>query len=191
VIERVDALIAQGGKYAPRWGWHDDHRAADGTPDYLPALQQVRSEFSTFLDALGTAGVLNGGRCLQLGLGECEASHDVWSSLFPRGAVTIDWAGFLVGGIRIAGGDTHGAEALAFARERAPYDMLFVDAGHLLPDVTADHRDYGELVRPGGVVAFHDALERQGHNVEVWRYVRELPGVEVIGTEVGIAWVLK
>ena len=60
MIEAVDAMIAPGGAYAPRWGWHDDHRAADGTAAYLPALQQVRIEYAAFLEDLRDAGTFNG-----------------------------------------------------------------------------------------------------------------------------------
>lgn len=61
-------------------------------------------------------------------------------------------------------GDSHSA---AF-RERvigqlggAPVDFLFIDGDHSLEGVTADYRDYGPLVRPGGLIAFHDIVLRQ------------------------------
>ena len=188
MIEAVDAMIARGGAYAPRWGWHDQHRAADGTAAYLPALQQVRIEYAAFLEDLRDAGTFDG-KCLQLGLGECQASHDAWDMLFYWGAVSIDLGRSLAGRDAFPGHNTHDEAARAFAAERGPYTMLFVDAGHLEPDVAADHRDYAALVRPGGVVAFHDALERQGFAIDVHRYIASLQGVRVIGSEVGIAWI--
>lgn len=184
----VNRLI-YSDRYSPRFGWHDDHRGVDGTPEYLPALQQVCAEYREFVEVLDAAGV-RGGRCLQLGLGECRASHDAWNAIFAGGAVTLDWAYRIVGtDDALPGGDTHDPSSLEFARARGPYDTLFVDAGHLLADVRRDHADYGPMVRKGGIIAFHDALERPGHKVEVWPYVRALDGVRFIGREVGFAWV--
>lgn len=41
-------------------------------------------------------------------------------------------------------------------RFRRPVDLLFVDDGHCIDEVTADHKLWGPLVRPGGWIAFHD-----------------------------------
>lgn len=190
LLAAVDARIAPD-KFPPRWGWHDDHRSRDGTPGYLPALQQVRGEFSGLLDVLKAAPGVLGGRCLQLGMGECDASHEVWRAMFAGGAVTLDWSGLYVDGRpRQAGGDTHDSTVGAKVVVHGPYDFLFVDAGHSFEDVRLDHRDYGPLVRKGGIVAFHDSLPRKAYEeVEVWRYLETLGDrVHQIGTEVGIAW---
>lgn len=79
----------------------------------------------------------------------------------------------------------------------APYDVLLVDAGHLLDDVRRDVAEYSKLVRSGGVVALHDSLLRSGYEaeVEVWRLLPELraSGLAVtdVGTEVGWSWWVK
>lgn len=198
-IEQVDALIAPGA-FDPRWGWHDDHRHHDGTVGYLPALQQVRAEFSGLIDVLASrelpagAGNIFSGRCLQLGLGECRASHEVWRALFKGGAVTVDWSGLYVDGdAAFAGGDTHDARVVDAVGQHGPYDFLFIDAGHSYRDVKLDYMSYRPLVRHGGVLAFHDSLARAGYpEVEVWRFLQEhVPDAAHIGTEVGIAWVPK
>ena len=187
-IEAVDA-VAYSPEWTPRRGWHDDHRANDRTPVYLPALMQVRSEFAAFVDVLRDHGLL-GGRCLQLGLGECDASHAAWGRLFKR-VVTIDYRvtldSFEGKHWMFAGRDTHDRTALDFAALRGPYDMLFVDAGHKLADVQQDDATFSPLVRPGGIVAFHDACKRPGYEaeVDVWQHVSQMA---LIGDEVGIAW---
>src|SRR3990167_5394256 len=191
-IEAVDARIAPD-RFPPRWGWHDDHRDRDGTPGYLPALQQVRAEFSGLLDVLKAIPGVLGGRCIQLGIGECDASHEVWRVLFNR-VVTIDWSVLADQGVRTRpGADTHLPAAVGFAAARGPYGLLFLDAGHDFADVAQDHRDYGPLVRKGGIIAFHDSLPRKGYEeVEVWRYLETLGDrVNQIGTEVGVAWIVK
>lgn len=193
----VDHIIRKDGPYSPRWGWHDDHQQHDGKPEYLPALQQVREEFSALLDAIAKAGLL-GGRCLQLGIGECRASHTVWNFLFQLRTVTIDWREILYSNALDAmrpftGADTHSVRALRYAQDHGPYDFLFIDAGHTLDDVRADHLDYGPLVRPGGIIAFHDARERRGYpEVAVWRYLEMLgQPVNFAGEEVGVAWIVQ
>ncbi len=175
--------------YAPYHGWHDDHRAADGTPAYLPAMQQVRDEFLDFLTVC-----VDRDSCLQLGLGECDASHAVWRSQFAH-VVTIDWRVCLVGedaeplDERHPGADTRSAAAITLAARYAPYDLVFIDAGHSYRDVEHDYLHYREMLRSGGVVALHDALPRPAYpEVEVHRFVATLPGVKIIGNEVGIAW---
>ena len=40
-------------------------------------------------------------------------------------------------------------------------DFLFIDGDHTEQGVAADYRDYHALVRPGGIIAFHDIAERQ------------------------------
>lgn len=41
-----------------------------------------------------------------------------------------------------------------------PIDFAFIDGDHTYEGVKADFHDYGRLVRPGGVIAFHDILYR-------------------------------
>ena len=40
-------------------------------------------------------------------------------------------------------------------------DLLFIDGDHTEQGVEADYRDYRHLVRPGGLIAFHDIVEQQ------------------------------
>ncbi len=55
-------------------------------------------------------------------------------------------------------------------------DFLFIDGDHTESGVTADYHDYRELVRPGGIIAFHDIVKRQiiGTNqvYHLWKQLR-------------------
>jgi hypothetical protein len=187
-IEDIDALIAQGGRFSPFWGWHDNHRAADGTADYKPALMQVRDEFAALVDHIER--LPNRERVLQLGMGNCHASHAAWRLLFDH-AVTIDLGVVAVDDCLDSGLNTHDMEAQLLAAKHMPYDLLFIDAGHSYEDVLKDHVDYSIMVRPGGLIAFHDALPRAKYpEVEVWRYLRGFPcdRIFLAGEEVGLAW---
>ncbi len=68
-----------------------------------------------------------------------------------------------------------------------PIDFAFIDGDHTYNGVRADFLDYGPLVRPGGMIAFHDILpqpqspQTQVHTLwqqiephhETWRFVDE------------------
>lgn len=195
-IEAIDAVL-NNARWAPRHGWHDDHREHDRTPAYLPAMMQVRSEFAGLIEVLRAQGVLSGS-CFQLGMGECNASHEVWRELFDY-VCTIDFRIMAVDKTAVVpGGNTREPRILEWAHRMvlnpAGFDFLFIDAGHKMEDIRLDHEQYGNLVRPGGIIAFHDSLKRPGYEdeVDVWRYIETLQQpVHQIGSEVGIAWIVK
>lgn len=185
-----DAIVYDP-RFAPYRGWHGDWV---DKPDYLPAVQQDRDEFLALAAAIERNGKLD--RCLQLGLGHAGGAHSLFARLF-REVITVEMHGSLItsysgrfpGVGHLLCGDTRSENTLRVARDHAPYDLLFIDAGHLYPDVSADHRDYAPLVRPGGIVALHDAVQREPR-IEVYRFVDELRAtrhVSVIG-KIGTAW---
>jgi predicted O-methyltransferase YrrM len=56
-----------------------------------------------------------------------------------------------------------------------PVDLLFLDADHTYKGVKADWETYGPLVRPGGVVTFHDICHHKDYpEVQVERLWWEL-----------------
>jgi predicted O-methyltransferase YrrM len=65
------------------------------------------------------------------------------------------------------------------AKEACPdgYDFLFIDGDHTLPAVTRDHELYAPLVKPGGLVAFHDIMEPAARRIQYQR-----------ATEVDLFW---
>lgn len=63
---------------------------------------------------------------------------------------------------------------LEAAAAYSPYDWLFIDADHRFAAVSDDWSSYGALVRPGGVVAFHDIKPSQDPNVGVDQLWAEL-----------------
>ncbi|MDQ7073504.1 MAG: class I SAM-dependent methyltransferase [Gammaproteobacteria bacterium] len=58
-----------------------------------------------------------------------------------------------------------------------PVDFLFIDGDHTAEGVTADFNDYKHLVRPGGIIAFHDIVEDQpletNQVYHLWKNLRE------------------
>lgn len=193
--------VVYDARFLPYYGWHDDHRVAhaSGNGDYLAAMWQVRSEFHAFADLL-TKHAVNG-RCLQLGLGFC-ASHMVFKKLFDDvwtvdiDASNVDALLKAVGPVdTVITGSTHDAAVLAKVKASGVFDLLFIDADHRLDDVRMDFDDYSPLVRPGGIIAFHDAYPERGDN-GVWLFLNSLRAagrhaVSVIGDEIGIAWFVR
>ena len=74
--------------------------------------------------------------------------------------------------------DSHAPETRA-ALEKAlggeKIDFLYIDGDHRLEGVRQDFEDYSPLVRPGGLVAFHDIITREpGHHVHrFWREIKD------------------
>ena len=62
-------------------------------------------------------------------------------------------------------------------------DLLFIDGDHTEKGVEADYRDYEHLVRPGGIIAFHDIVENQPLEINQVYYFWERVKKEVACTE--------
>ncbi len=85
--------------------------------------------------------------------------------------------------------DSHQPESLAKVKEHfgdQQIDFAFIDGDHTYEGVKADFNDYGPLVRPGGIIAFHDILYRSKQpSIRVdmlWKELKEQYGcTEFIG----------
>lgn len=76
-------------------------------------------------------------------------------------------------------GDSHELDTLVEVRsvlDGQPVDLLFIDGDHSVMGVASDYAMYGEFVRPGGVIAFHDIVPttdpRSVGVAEFWSTVR-------------------
>ena len=74
-------------------------------------------------------------------------------------------------------GDSHDPITVEKVRTHGPYDWVFVDAGHFLPEVGKDWELYRPMVRQGGVLVFHDILTHPAWpSIEVgqlWEQIRK------------------
>lgn len=81
--------------------------------------------------------------------------------------------------LRTIAADSHNASTLAMVADTAGhFDLLFIDGDHSYEGVKQDFEMYAPLVRPGGVIAFHDILDTTFHHnagCYVDRLWRELP----------------
>jgi predicted O-methyltransferase YrrM len=66
-------------------------------------------------------------------------------------------------------------DAVIAALGEQPIDFLFIDGDHRYPGVSRDYALYAPLVRPGGLIAFHDIRpNRFDESIEVWRLWDEI-----------------
>jgi cephalosporin hydroxylase len=66
--------------------------------------------------------------------------------------------------VKLMTGNSHADEfkhRVASELEGQKVDFLFIDGDHTVEGVKADYEDYREFVRPGGIIAFHDIVEKQ------------------------------
>lgn len=154
-------------------------------------LLQIKEEFEAFLDWLKPQGIQ---RVLEIGTHQGgTALH--FCELAPQLVISIDLPDGKSGGLPLADcvtrnqwiserypqfrwvlGDSHDQRTLEGVRQflgDAPLDLLFLDGDHSLDGVTQDVEMYGPLVKPGGVIAFHDINDTPGHR-DAGCYVADL-----------------
>lgn len=72
--------------------------------------------------------------------------------------------------------DSHAPETLSALRNILGHrrlDLLFIDGDHSYAGVRTDFELYSPLVRPGGLVAFHDVAEHEDTTCQVSRFWEE------------------
>lgn len=102
----------------------------------------------------------------------------IWSSLASDEVITCDLQDMSYQGeiyrqfpapgssckVTLLSGNSHEPsfkQRVAQALNGRKADFMFIDGDHTVDGVTADFNDYKEFVRPGGLVAFHDIVEKQ------------------------------
>jgi cephalosporin hydroxylase len=74
-------------------------------------------------------------------------------------------------------GDSHSIQMETSVREIVgdrKLDLLFIDGDHTYDGVKRDFETYSTLVRPGGVIAFHDIAENKMETCQVSRFWHEI-----------------
>lgn len=72
-------------------------------------------------------------------------------------------------------GNSRTTKMIDGARALGPFDVAFIDGDHSYDGVRADFEAYSPMVRPGGLVGFHDTIPNgDRHEPGVVRFVGEL-----------------
>ena len=151
----------------------------DGSIELAPAAQQVAWEHAQMMRLFDARQP----RCI-LEVGSLTGGTlRYWIEHTPPGSMVVSvddqardselwhqWA--LESGVRlrVIRGDSHNDLTITQARTYAPYDWVFIDADHTYDGVASDWQFYGGMVKPGGIVALHDIVKRNGYGVHrLWR----------------------
>lgn len=118
----------------------------------------------------------------------------IWSALASNKVVSCDLQDMSVQGelfrslpppgsdceVVLMSGNSHDPEFLAKVEKELggeQVDLLFIDGDHTEAGVEADYRDYQHMVRPGGIIAFHDIVENQPLETNqvyyLWKRIKE------------------
>lgn len=152
-------------------------------------IQQNREELSKFIDVLLKHS--NRNNCLEIGLGFFGSTHFLWRHLFDK-VVTIEknfervrefgrnmkkfygtWV-LDAGDSQFFVGYSNDEKIISEVYSQVePLDFLFIDGNHSYESVLCDFLLYYPLVKPGGVVAFHDTALSED-NVGVPQLIAEI-----------------
>lgn len=107
-----------------------------------------------------------------------------------------EWAGEAGAKLSLLQGLSQDPAIVEQARQFAPFDFVLIDGDHSYPGVLADWEHYGPMVRPGGIVCFHDIMGEPVENVpRLWHEIKTAPGsqtVEIMGEldcrGIGVVW---
>ena len=160
-------------------------------------IQQNKDEILQFVDLL--FGLNNHKIALEIGLGFYGSTHFLWRHIFDK-VLTIecDW-----GRIREFGRNTFDYYGEWVLKEKSYFihsksyepkavesvrnilsgdklDLLFIDSYHDYKSVLTDFLLYKDLVRSGGIIAFHDILYKR-HNGELPKFVEDLSEGKIDG----------
>ncbi len=177
-----------------------------------PSLPRGRAAFQTPWELEQAAALcrsLNPKRVLEVGAWE-GGSLIEWMRAKPDLVCVVDdqmrnaqtwsmWADTSGIDLQLVLGRSQAPEVVAEAAEHGPYDWVFIDADHTYSGVLADWEAYGQMVAPGGCVAFHDIVDRPDYGVSwLWRNLTATVGarfVEIIervdppAHGIGVLWV--
>jgi hypothetical protein len=130
------------------------------------SIQQVRREISEFVRILLLKGLDN--TILEIGVGVHGGTHILWRHIFKR-VVTIERSIGTVLNLRVNEWlDNRSTVIVGSSQDHSTLervqacldsvDVLFLDGDHSYEGVAKDWAMYHGLVRPGGIVVFHDSI---------------------------------
>lgn len=124
---------------------------------------QAQQDTSELAAVLTEVAALNPARLLEVGCA-CGGTLYAWTRVCPHVyGITLPDPQFPLDahGAMVYLGDSHdqlAREWLTGMLAGELLDVLFIDGDHSAAGVAADWADYGPLVRPGGLVLFHDIV---------------------------------
>jgi hypothetical protein len=173
-------VLAHGKGYVP-----EDF---DPQNKFIHSIQQVRREILEFIKILLFKGLHN--NILEIGLGCDGGTHMLWRQIFDH-VVTVEELLSLVFRFKMKESlDSRStlivgrSECSSTIEKVRTYvdsiDVLFIDGNHTYEGVAGDWSKYHDLVRSGGIIAFHDSVYRGG-DFGVARFLDDLSSGAIDG----------
>ncbi len=156
-------------------------------PHYRRILQYPR-EVKAYVDVLETLHPRE--VTLEIGL-DRGGTHFIWRQLFQE-VISVDnnywWCckacvDFPSACSKIVYGNSQDAECIqyvAYILDGKLVDHLFLDGDHAYEGILSDFLNYSKLVRPGGIIAFHDSHSLDAH-VDVLAFIQDLKAGRLSG----------
>jgi predicted O-methyltransferase YrrM len=183
---RSPMSIPEASAFARQFRWKGGRlRAVQAQDEIVWLLEMVRELAPRRVLEIGTA---NGGTLFLWTRVAAPDAHLISVDMCPLGllgrhsAFAVLCHGFARAEQRIElvfGKDSHDAQTRDEVKQlfhREPVDFLFIDGDHSYEGVSRDFELYSALVRPGGLVAFHDVAPRVSAGTGVpqfWNEFRE------------------
>lgn len=205
VISELDQWVARqgNGQYSP-----SDFKPINELalyPDY--GIQQERSELLDFINEIIKRGLSE--KILEIGLGRYGSTHFLWRLLFKQ-VITIErlperclafarnYSAFYNGVWPTS--DDHSAFIIGSSTDPASVrkahnatarqlDLLFIDGDHSYQGVLCDWLLYHNLVRKGGIVAFHDSATNSPNQSEVPDFLKKLEAGGIDGKNYSLNYI--
>lgn len=172
-----------------------------GPSGFVPfVIQQIKEEIAGLVTALMCDYPDLTDSILEIGLGDYGGTHVLFSQVFDT-VVTVESNGSLIRRFLGTGGAGPGshfvnkrsADVSAADLPIGSFGVLFIDGDHAL--AREDHEKFEPLVRPGGLVCFHDTRYQDLISAQ---YVNSLRGqLDIIdiwhpeGVAAGISYYIK
>ena len=155
LVRRLQACRTPGDYYDFASGIFPAHQVRT---EIVGFLERAREERPRTVMEIGTA---QGGTNFLLGVVLPEVTLKIGVDLFVQNTRLLD--AFARPGCRqvFLNGSSYGrgmAQRVRAALDERVIDVLFIDGDHAYAGVKADFETYAPLVRPGGLIAFHDIV---------------------------------
>lgn len=179
IMQQLDAWVQRcgSGRYVPSDYVSTADKDFSLVEDY--GIQQVRQEIESFADLLLTRKRLS--RALEIGLGYFGSTHFLWRLLFDHVSsiecqkdrvflfrencrkhfgkhVLDDGRSSFFFGLSSTPSTLRNVRDHLRSGGGGGLDLLFIDGDHRYEAVLVDWLLYSNLVEPGGIIAFHDAV---------------------------------
>lgn len=154
----------------------------DGSAEMGPDTQQVAWEHAQMMRLFDQRQPR---RILEIGSYHGGTLH-YWIDRAPVGSVIVSvddqavhadqwhrWSIDRGSVLHVIKGNSQSPAIIDLAWQYAPYEWIFIDADHRYTGVSSDWQQYGAMVKRGGVIVFHDIVERNTYGVhQLWREIQ-------------------